>query len=371
MRPGIVLALVLTLLSGCERPPMNTVQSGYRGTGMEQVYNPRLLAAQADLNAAPEALPAASADGPKAKDIYQNVKVLGDLSIAQFARTMTMMTASVAPQQGCVYCHNAANFADDAPYTKVVARRMLQMTQTVNADWKPHVGATGVSCYTCHRGNNVPTQVWFQPGPVKGANSFAGDRAGQNAPARTVGLSSLPSDPFTTFLQGSDEIRIQGHGALPDGNRQSIKQAEWTYGLMVHMSESLGVNCTQCHNTRAFGSWPDSSPSRVTAWHGIRMARTLNNEFMLPLTAVFPAGRLGPTGDVAKLNCATCHQGAHKPLYGAPIAAAYPELQTKSGLTAQLPSPSTALQVADGTAVDTLAKAAASPGAAPAAPIQR
>jgi len=64
----------------------------------------------------------------------------------------------------------------------------------------------------------------------------------------------------------------------------------------------------------------------VTAWHGIRMARDLNNAYLEPLTATFPAQRLGPKGDVAKINCATCHQGAWKPLYGAGMAKAHPEL---------------------------------------------
>lgn len=367
MKAAIAVALSLTLLAGCERPPVNTVQRGYRGTGMELVYNPRTLATQAELNTAPEALPEASADGPKAKDIYQNVKVLGNLSVGQFARTMSMMTASVAPEQGCVHCHNAANFADDSLYTKIVARRMLQMTQTVNADWKAHVGTTGVSCYTCHRGNNVPKEVWFQPLQPKGANDFAGNRAGQNAPSASVGLTSLPQDPFTPFLLGADPIRVQGHEALADGNRQSIKQTEWTYGLMIHMSKSLGVNCAQCHNTRSFSSWAESSPPRVTAWHGIRMARSLNNEFMVPLTNVFPAARLGPGGDVAKLNCATCHQGADKPLYGASIVSAYPELQSKSWLDAPLPaSAPTAMTVSDAPALDALAKATTGADTAPA-----
>ncbi|MGY0195752.1 photosynthetic reaction center cytochrome PufC [Leptothrix sp. BB-4] len=328
----------LTLLAGCERPPVNTVQRGYRGTGMEQVYNPRTLAQQASLNAAPDAIPPASSDGPKARDVFQNVKVLGDVSVAQFTRTMAAMTAWVAPQQGCVYCHDPQNFADDKLYTKVVARRMLQMTQTVNADWGAHVGATGVTCYTCHRGQNVPSEVWFKAAPQARANNFAGDRAGQNAPAPVVGLTSLPNDPFTPFLLDAEPIRVQGDQALPGGNRQSTKQAEWTYGLMVHMSSALGVNCTQCHNTRAFGSWENSSPPRVTAWQGIRMARTLNREFMVPLTDTFPAHRHGPTGDVAKVNCATCHQGAHKPLYGAPMAKDYPELQSKGGGAAAAPA---------------------------------
>ena len=153
------LALGCSLLAGCERPPVDTVQRGFRGTGMEQVYNPRLLAEQAANNQAPAPLEAASPDGPKASQVYQNVKVLGHLSVGEFSRTMVAMTNWVSPQQGCAYCHNAQNFADDSLYTKVVARRMLTMTQTINVDYKPHVGNTGVTCFTCHRGEPVPKEI--------------------------------------------------------------------------------------------------------------------------------------------------------------------------------------------------------------------
>jgi photosynthetic reaction center cytochrome c subunit len=92
------------------------------------------------------------------------------------------------------------------------------------------------------------------------------------------------------------------------------------------MSTALGVNCTYCHNTQSFQNWEISPPQRTTAWHGIRMARDLNLTYMEPLTEVFPAHRKGPLGDVAKMNCATCHQGAYKPLNGAPMAKDFPEL---------------------------------------------
>jgi photosynthetic reaction center cytochrome c subunit len=325
-------ALLVALLSGCERPPIETVQTGYRGTGMEQIYNPRTLAKEAKLNTAPPALEAASPDGPKAKDVYQNVQLLGDLSVAEFSRHMASITQWVAPDAGCAYCHNGENFADDSKYTKVVARRMIQMTQRINADWKSHVGDTGVTCHTCHRGNNVPTQVWFAPKDRKYAGGVLGDLAGQNQPALSVGLSSLPFDPYTPYLKNASEIRLNSDEALvvrgATANRTSTKQAEHTYGLMMHMSESLGVNCTYCHNTRNFASWSESRPQRVTAWHGIRMARDINNDYLTPLTKTFPANRLGPTGDVAKVNCTTCHQGAFKPLYGAQMAKDHPELQT-------------------------------------------
>lgn len=326
-----LLLATVAMLSGCERPPIETVQTGYRGTGMEQIYNPRTLAKEAALNEAPVAAEAASEDGPKASQVYQNVKVLGDLSVGQFNRQMAAITQWVAPDQGCAYCHNVENFADDGKYTKVVARRMIEMTQKVNQDWKTHVADTGVTCYTCHRGNNVPTQVWNEPKDRKYANSLLGDLAGQNIATKEAGLSSLPFDPFTPYLKDALPIRVNGNEAMAgvgsNANRASLKQTEHTYSLMVHMSESLGVNCTYCHNTRNFQSWEESRPQRVTSWYGIRMARELNNDYMTPLTETFPDHRLGPKGDVAKVNCSTCHQGAYKPLYGAKMAKDYPELQ--------------------------------------------
>jgi photosynthetic reaction center cytochrome c subunit len=257
--------------------------------------------------------------------------------VAQFNRLMVSMTAWVSPNDGgCVYCHNPANFADDEKYTKVVARRMLQMTQAINSEWKPHVAETGVTCYTCHRGQPVPSEIWFTANPQPYGSNFMGDKAGQNQPARVVNLSSLPNDPFTPFLLGDLNIRVNGPTALPSGNRQSTKQAEWTYGLMSHMSESLGVNCTYCHNSRSFQSWENSPPQRATAWHGIRMARSLNTGYMEPLTATFPEHRKGELGDVAKINCGTCHQGAYKPLNGASMLKDYPELAAPSSKAAQV-----------------------------------
>lgn len=323
------LLIAALLLAACERPPIDTVQRGFRGTAMVQVYNPRLLEAQIPGNQPPADQPPipVAADTPKAADVYQNVKVLGSLDVGNFTRLMVAMTSWVSPEAGCNYCHSDdGNFALDTKYTKVVARRMLQMTQDINANWKSHVAETGVTCYTCHRGQPVPAQVWFAPEPDRQAERMAGSSAGQNQPSLAVGLSSLPGDAFTPYLLQDQPIRVAGTTALPTGNRSSTKQAEHTYSLMMHMSSSLGVNCTYCHNSRAFGEWSESTPQRGTAWYGIRMARQLNKDYLEPLTGTFPVNRLGPQGDVAKLNCATCHQGAYKPLYGAPMLKAHPEL---------------------------------------------
>ena len=319
---GFAAIAMSLLLAGCNDNRPQSEQIGYRGVGMVQTTLPATEAAKRAANVVPEAEASADNDGPRMSDNpdYKNIKVLGDLSEAQFTRTMVAITAWVAPEQGCAYCHNVENMADDGLYTKVVARKMLQMTRHINADWSPHVGQTGVTCYTCHRGNNIPAQVWYEnPGPQVPLGML-GNHAGKNMPSTAAGLASLPYDPFTPLLSQTTKenlIRVNGVEALaPGGPGKTIQQTERTYALMVHMSNSLGVNCTFCHNADAFSSWENSPPQRVTAWHGIRMVRDINGEYITPLASVFPDKRLGTLGDPAKVFCATCHQGVNKPLYG-------------------------------------------------------
>jgi photosynthetic reaction center cytochrome c subunit len=336
---AVLLTIAMLVMPGWERPPMQSEQLGYRGLGMVEIDNPRTQAARAPLNQLPEVVPAVPAGGPPATSVYKNVQVLSDLSVGEFTRLMVAMTSWVSPQEGCNYCHNPSDLAADVP-AKVVARRMIQMTRHVNADWKNHVADTGVTCFTCHRGQPVPSNIWYADASGMHASRFAGNRAGQNAPAMSVGLTSLPADPFSQFLaKGGDEIRVQSAAALPAGRGTTIQHTEATYGLMMHMSQSLGANCTYCHNTRSFFDWDASTPQRATAWHGIRMVRDLNANYLEPLAGKYPEGRMGPLGDAPKLNCATCHQGEHKPLLGASMLKDHPALASPAKVAAAVPTP--------------------------------
>jgi photosynthetic reaction center cytochrome c subunit len=326
---GEILAFGTTILFRSEHPPVGTAQLGYRGTGLVNVYNPRTREDLLAANQIPHSVPYGGEVGDKAGEVYENVKVLGDVSTGEFTRLMVNITEWVAPDKGCAACHNTENFAEDSLYTKVVARRMLEMTKHINANWTQHVAQTGVTCYTCHRGQLVPQNIWFNdPGPGQ-ARGMAQAPAGQNHPsAQILGNASLPLDPFTPFLEAKNNVRVQGTAPLAGENRHSIKQAEWTYALMMHMSQALGVNCDYCHNTRAFKDWAQSPPQRTTAWYGIRMVRDLNNDYLNPLRKVFPPHRLGPAmADSPKVNCATCHNGVYKPLFGVSMAQNFPELR--------------------------------------------
>jgi photosynthetic reaction center cytochrome c subunit len=322
-----LLTVAMLFTAGWTHPPVIGQQAGFRGLGMEQVTTPSAQRKLQQENALPDAIPIAEPGGPKATKTYKNVQVLTDLSTVQFNTLMAAITTWVAPNQGCAYCHNTDNLADDSVYAKKVARRMIQMTRHVNTDWKAHVQNTGVVCWTCHRGNPVPAHIWYDDVGWPQAGGYATTNYGLGHPSWANDSSSLTQDPYAPLADKESNIRVQAVKALPvSSNGAPILGTEATYSLMIAMSRGLGVNCTYCHNTREFGQWAESTPQRVTAWHGIQMARDLNANYLVSLKDTLPAERLGPHGDAPKLNCMTCHQGAAKPLLGVSLAKDYPEL---------------------------------------------
>lgn len=328
---SLSIAGVALLVGSCgEIPPMKSTQNGYRGVGIQQISNPRTDAKLQKLNVVPPppyALEPGSGQGERANQAYQNVQVLGDLSVDEFNHLMASITEWVAPaEQGCNYCHNPENMASDAVYTKIVSRRMLQMTRNINVNWKSHVQNTGVTCWTCHRGNAVPKNVWYED-PKSREGGLMGNPRGQNqAGKESVRFASLPYDSFTPYLLNAYPIRVQARTSVnyPEG---PIKATEATYGLMMHMSGSLGVNCSYCHNSRAWSDWSQSYPARTTAWYGIRMTRDINVNYIQNLGWAMPVNRKGPLGDPYKTNCTTCHQGVAKPLYGVSMLPDHPQLR--------------------------------------------
>jgi photosynthetic reaction center cytochrome c subunit len=312
------------LLAACELGPKDVQQTGYRGLGLEQITDRNRRLAAGEVPPPPYALP--PDEGPRASEAYENVQVLGDMSVERFNHLMAAITQWVSPEQGCTYCHSD-NLAADDVYTKIVARQMLQMTRDINGTWASHVGQTGVTCYTCHRGNNVPQYVWANQ-PEVPRLAIRGQRRGQNAPDPNVGYSSLPYGIFQRYLAGDQSVvGVASDSAYPGTNPLTTRHAEDSYGIMMHVSQSLGVNCTYCHNSQSFRSWSLSSAQRATAWYGIRMVRDVNSRHIDPLQPVFPPHRLGAMGDPLKVNCLTCHQGQARPLAGAAMLNDYPYLR--------------------------------------------
>lgn len=301
------------------------IQTGPRGLGMEVAKFPAADPTIADFYTEPAIKPEGGEQ--LAKDVYENVQVLGDLTEDNFNRLMNAMTAWVAPEQSCAFCHGEeGDFASDALYTKVIARRMIEMTREINSSWSDHVAPAGVTCYTCHRGQNVPSHVWFDITPLN--KTMSGWAANQNQATSLSQSTSLPSDALQKYLVEYEPIRVTDTAPrVANAGTASIQQTERTFSLMNYFSNALDVNCTFCHNTRAFGEIDQSTPQQQQALLGIGMLLELNNDYLLPLAPSLPASQLGPLhADGPKAGCATCHKGHSKPLGGLETLHDWPEL---------------------------------------------
>jgi hypothetical protein len=90
-----------------------------------------------------------------------SVKLLRGLTVPQFEAEMQLMNQALGV--ACGHCHVRGNFASDANPRKAAARKMLEMTRTINerffADYAPREGESRlgkVTCFTCHQGEEHP-----------------------------------------------------------------------------------------------------------------------------------------------------------------------------------------------------------------------
>jgi hypothetical protein len=106
---------------------------------------------------------AVSAQAPAAPVIVDapTVTVLRGLTVHEFEAEMQLMTQALG--LSCGSCHVRGNFASDGNPRKGTARRMLEMTKTINQrffpDYKPAEGESRlgkVTCFTCHQGLDRP-----------------------------------------------------------------------------------------------------------------------------------------------------------------------------------------------------------------------
>ena len=332
-----VVAILAVGVPDWHRPWFHGTQMGYRGLSDTQFES---RAEHVAINAfVPPLLPAAADGGPKAGAVYKNVKVLTDVSAAEFMRLQQAITNWVAPQQGCAFCHDKNDYSSDSKPTKIAARRMLEMTRYVNSAWATHVNPTGVTCYTCHRGQPVPAEVWW-PRVPKPQRRFIDASEPWHESADTVS-TFFPDAGYAEYYLQDNPIALQSTTALRSNDVAAQVVVKRVYEMMMQMSLQIGVNCGYCHNSRAFEDWSQSSPMRWTGYYALRLIRDLNRNYLLPLAQmipqqrtlvhptpvpVIPADEKGQQPGNALLTCETCHYRLPNPMNGVNMLKDYPGL---------------------------------------------
>jgi cytochrome c5 len=108
--------------------------------------------------ALPVSLAAQDAPPPRPNE---NVKVLTELQGQPLRAEMQRIAAALGVK--CDHCHVQGNFPSDEKLPKRTARRMIEMTKTINTQSFPKYEVKEgesvlgrVTCNTCHQGQTTP-----------------------------------------------------------------------------------------------------------------------------------------------------------------------------------------------------------------------
>ena len=106
-------------------------------------------------------LPLAAQDAPapprKGPPAPKNLKVLTPEDLRSGIMMTYVQSLGVAQSGGCLFCHaqGGGRDSDDNP-KKLTARTMITMVKDINTKLGAEAGKPMVTCYTCHRGKNIP-----------------------------------------------------------------------------------------------------------------------------------------------------------------------------------------------------------------------
>src|SRR5690348_11559901 len=90
--------------------------------------------------------------GKKGPNPFENPKNLKILQPTNLRETMQAFRTALGVQ--CTFCHVQGDFASDENMNKQTARMMISMAREINMKFPD--GKRHVSCYTCHRGMEMP-----------------------------------------------------------------------------------------------------------------------------------------------------------------------------------------------------------------------
>ncbi len=102
--------------------------------------------------------------GGVARADFKNLQVLPK-TMSKDDLKAYMKAQSKALGVECDYCHDVPDMASDKNEKKLVARKMIQMTNEINEKWlkgMKEADKNKVGCGTCHQGHEVPPK-WVAP----------------------------------------------------------------------------------------------------------------------------------------------------------------------------------------------------------------
>lgn len=156
----LAMVLVFLVTAACRTAPDRTVASEPpvmpAATASPKAEEHVLTPEQQRMKAELEALVAGRENEP-AEKVFKNIQVFKGLPAG---RLLGVMSQGFVPALGvqCAECHVPGKWESDEKHDKLVARKMVLMTRSINNQVKEasEESDAAVSCYTCHRGGTKP-----------------------------------------------------------------------------------------------------------------------------------------------------------------------------------------------------------------------
>lgn len=179
------------------------------------------------------------------EQVQKNIKVLTGMPQSQLIPVMNFMAASVGRR--CNFCHvnnqGQWDYASDNKPEKNTAREMIKMVLDLHKRNFP--GASEISCFTCHRGQNNPVNLPSLPLPLPAPRPSPAVSPAPGAGAATSTSATPQASPSATAaLPSADQIFNKYIAAI--GGQANVDKIK---------SRLLKGTTTQANGTVSFEVW--------------------------------------------------------------------------------------------------------------------
>ena len=245
---------------------------------------------------------------PMSEEVFKNIQILKGIPVDEFMDTMGFFAASLS--LNCTDCHGDASagdwarYADDLPL-KQTARKMILMVNALNKN--NFGGARVVTCYTCHRGDQLPKTIpslalqYGEPAPddpnevdvrAQAAASSSSDQVFDKYIQALGGAQRLAS--LTSFTaKGTYEGFDTEHQKVPV---EVYAKAPGSRTMVVHTGPKETIVWT-CDGSAAWIASPDKPVPLMTLSGGELAGAKMDAMLFFPAAArikqTFPQWRVG------------------------------------------------------------------------------
>ncbi len=263
----------------------------------------------------------------RADEVYKNLKVLGATPADSLNQGMHLISGELGVD--CEYCHaEMMDWVADEKKTKDVARDMMTMMMELNRRF--FKGEQVVTCYTCHRGQPIPTSTVVLPVGDYLKEKESGPAMPPAAQIISKYIAALGGEQnirkiTTRIITAQQDIPTGPGGTIPTPAQIEIYQK--APNLMLRLAKTKEMTLQNGYDGK--GAWTQDARGRVNSPIELEQIRERRNtDFYEPLDIAREYPKLTVEG-IEKIGASEVYVVLGEPTEGLPMRMYF---DTKTGL---------------------------------------